>query len=107
MERVLPLVAMLGVGCAGANPVGSTFMAGTIIAAGGVGAANVASGKCFTECPGDTVCNARTGLCDRLSETACGKPCPPGQVCDINGPIPQCVDASRRQPPPTPTGTLP
>jgi hypothetical protein len=107
MGRTLLLVAMLGAGCAGANAVGSTAMAGTVLLAGGVGAANVASGKCFTDCPNDTVCNAKTGLCDRVSETACGTPCGPGQVCDVSDPIPQCVDDSRAQPAPTPTGTLP
>ena len=103
------LAGILGTGCAGATAVGATAIASTVVVAGGVGAANLASGKCFTECPGDTFCNPQTGLCDRVSASACGGECPIGQVCDVSDPIPRCVDDTRLQPvpPPTPTGTLP
>jgi hypothetical protein len=110
MARVgCALLVVLSLGCAGANAAGSTAMAGTVLLAGGVGTANVASGGCFTDCPGGTICNSQTGLCDRVNEGACGNACGPGQVCDASDPVPQCVEDLRNQPvpAPTPTGTSP
>jgi hypothetical protein len=90
-----------GLGCRSAGGAGSgasnaATVAAVTAVAGGLTALNLAAGQCATDCPPDTHCSPKTGLCERgRDDSPCGRTgCPRGKVCDVNSLLPQCVDES-------------
>ncbi len=75
----LLLVALLFLGCKTGSP--NTLVGAAVTTAAGLGAsaANRAAGGCIAICTAGTVCNTRTGLCDRQ---ACDGRCAQNEVCE-------------------------
>jgi hypothetical protein len=92
---------LAGLGCRSAGGAGSGAsnalnVAAVTAVAGGITALNLAAGQCATDCPPDTHCSPRTGLCERgHDDSPCGNMgCPRGKACDNSALLPQCVDES-------------
>ncbi len=89
-KLLLPLLVVFVeplAGCGGTSKaVGAALNVGLATA---VGAARVASGRCFTWCDAHHVCNPRTRLCEALPEC---KNCRSDQVCQMVGGVGMCVE---------------
>jgi hypothetical protein len=80
--------ALLLVACKTGTP-GTAIGAAAMTAAGiGAAAANRAAGGCIAMCTAGTVCNSKTGLCDRL---ACDGRCAAGETCEETFAGSKCV----------------
>jgi hypothetical protein len=89
----LAFAALLFVACrtssANVNPaVGAAVMTAAGLSAA---AANRASGGCVAICTAGTVCNTRTGLCDRQ---ACDGKCAQGEICEETFAGSKCVQGT-------------
>jgi hypothetical protein len=84
----LVLVALLLLGCKTGSP--NTLVGAAVTTAAGIGAAaaNRAAGGCVAICTAGTVCNTRTGLCDRQ---ACDGRCGQGEICEETFAVSKCV----------------
>jgi len=87
----LALVALLLLGCKTGSP--NTLVGAAVTTAAGIGAsaANRAAGGCIAICTAGTVCNTRTGLCDRQ---ACDGRCSQNEVCEETFSGSKCVQGT-------------
>src|SRR5438046_9487300 len=88
----LAFFAVLLVACKTGSP--NTAIGAAVTTAAGLSAsvANRAAGGCYAICTAGTVCNPRTGLCDR---EACGGRCGAGEVCEETFNGSKCVAGTR------------
>ena len=84
----LAFFAVLLVACKTGSPNTAVGAAVTTAAALGASAANRAAGGCYAICTAGTVCNPRTGLCDR---EACDGRCGAGEICEETFSGSKCV----------------
>jgi hypothetical protein len=84
----LAFVALLSLGCKTGSP--NTVLGAAVTTAAGIGAsaANRAAGGCVAICTAGTVCNTRTGLCDRQ---ACDGRCSQNEICEETFSGSKCV----------------
>jgi len=81
-------IALLLAACKTGSPNTAVGAAVTTAAALGASAANRAAGGCIAICTAGTVCNPRTGFCDRQ---ACDGRCGAGEVCEETFSGSKCV----------------
>ena len=84
----LVFFAVLLVACKTGSP--NTAIGAAVTTAAGLSAsvANRAAGGCYAICTAGTVCNPRTGLCDR---EACDGKCGAGEICEETFTGSKCV----------------
>jgi hypothetical protein len=88
-RRLAAAAAIALTACAG----GKAGDAIALLVYGMIGSAvSRAAGGCFAVCEGvDQVCNPETGFCEH---NPCGPGCGSGRHCEVQGPVPRCLNDS-------------